>query len=140
MLGVFLAMTLIPKSEKENTLKWVTQGVSDSAAIIAITGAGGSFGAILSLLPIADATTGLLASGLGVIVPFLIAMINEARDGRFHRRHDNGLRNDGPAHRDDGLRQPAGPRPRRHGDRRGLDGSLARERLLLLGRLPVLPT
>ena len=75
MLGVFLAMTLIPKSEKENTLKWVTQGVSDSAAIIAITGAGGSFGAILSLLPIADATTGLLASGLGVIVPFLIAMI-----------------------------------------------------------------
>ena len=61
MLGVFLAMTLIPKSEKENTLKWVTPG--------------GSFGAILSLLPIADATTGLLASGLGVIVPFLIAMI-----------------------------------------------------------------
>ncbi len=75
MLGVFLSMTLIPKSEKANTLKWVSQGVTDSASIIAITGAGGSFGAILSLLPIADATTGLLTSGLGVIVPFLIAAV-----------------------------------------------------------------
>lgn len=75
ILGVFLAMSLIPKSEKENTLKWVTQGVTDSAAILAITGAGGSFGAILKLLPIADATTGLLHSGLGVLIPFTIAMI-----------------------------------------------------------------
>lgn len=75
LLGVFLAMTLIPASEKEHTLEWVTQGVTDSAAIMAITGAGGSFGAILKLLPIADATTGLLASGLGVLIPFVIAMI-----------------------------------------------------------------
>lgn len=75
LLGVFLAMTLIPASEKEHTLEWVTQGVTDSAAIMAITGAGGSFGAILKLLPIADATTGLLTSGLGVLIPFVIAMI-----------------------------------------------------------------
>ena len=75
MLGVFLSMTLIPASERGNTLKWVTQGVTDSAAIMAITGAGGSFGAILKLLPIADATQGLLATGLGVLVPFTIAMI-----------------------------------------------------------------
>lgn len=75
LLGVFLAMSLIPESEKHNTLSWVTQGVTDSAAIIAITGAGGSFGEILKLLPIADATTGLLQSGLGVLIPFVIAMI-----------------------------------------------------------------
>ncbi|EFB77394.1 GntP family permease [Subdoligranulum variabile] len=75
LLGVFLSMTLIPKSEQKNTLEWVTKGVTDSAAIIAITGAGGSFGEILKLLPIADATTGLLATGLGVLVPFVIAMI-----------------------------------------------------------------
>lgn len=75
LLGVFLSMTLIPKSERKNTLDWVTKGVTDSAAIIAITGAGGSFGEILKLLPIADATTGLLATGLGVLVPFVIAMI-----------------------------------------------------------------
>lgn len=75
LLGVFLSMTLIPKSERKNTLDWVTKGVTDSAAIIAITGAGGSFGEILKLLPIADATTGLLATGLGVLVPFVIAVI-----------------------------------------------------------------
>lgn len=75
LLGVFLSMTLIPKTEKQNTLKWVSQGVTDSASILAITGAGGSFGAILKLLPIADATTGLLATGLGVLIPFIIAMI-----------------------------------------------------------------
>lgn len=75
LLGVFLSMTLIPKSERKNTLDWVTKGVTDSAAIIAITGAGGSFGEILKLLPIADATTGLLTTGLGVLVPFVIAMI-----------------------------------------------------------------
>ena len=75
VLGVFLAMTLIPACEKKNTLEWVTKGVTDSAGILAITGAGGAFGAILKLLPIADATTGLLQSGLGVLIPFIIAMI-----------------------------------------------------------------
>ena len=75
VLGVFLAMTLIPASEKKNALDWVSQGVTDSASILAITGAGGSFAAILALLPIADATQGLLQSGLGVIIPFAIAMI-----------------------------------------------------------------
>lgn len=75
LLGVFLSLTLIPKSEKDNALSWVTKGVTDSAAIIAITAAGGSFGAILKLLPIADATTGLLATGLGVLIPFVIATI-----------------------------------------------------------------
>ncbi len=75
LLGVFLSMTLIPDSEKKNTLEWVTKGVTDSAGILAITGAGGAFGGILKLLPIADATTGLLQSGLGVLIPFVIAMI-----------------------------------------------------------------
>lgn len=75
VLGVFLAMTLIPRSDRPSTLKWITEGVSDSAAILAITGAGGSFGAILKLLPIADATTGLLNTGMGVLIPFVIAMI-----------------------------------------------------------------
>ncbi len=75
LLGVFLAMTLIPQSEKSKTLDWVTQGVTDSAGILAITGAGSSFAAILKLLPIADSVGGLVNSGLGVIIPFVIAMI-----------------------------------------------------------------
>lgn len=75
LLGVFLAMTLIPESEKKNTLSWVTQGVVDSAGILAITGAGGSFGAILKLLPIADSVGGLVSTGIGILIPFIIAMI-----------------------------------------------------------------
>ena len=75
ILGVFLATSLIPSSEKENTLKWVTQRVTDSAAILAITGAGGSFGAILKLLPIADSVGGLVNTGIGILIPFIIAMI-----------------------------------------------------------------
>lgn len=75
LLGVFLAISLIPAVEKENTLAWVTQGVTDSAGIIAITCAGSSFGAILKCLPIADSVGGLVNSGLGVLIPFIIAMI-----------------------------------------------------------------
>ncbi len=75
LLGVFLSMTLIPESEKQNTLSWVSQGVVDSASIIAITGAGGSFGAILKMLPIADSVGGLVNSGIGILIPFVIAMI-----------------------------------------------------------------
>ena len=76
ILGVFLAMTLIPKSEKENTLKWITEGVTNSDGILAITGAGGSFGAILQQLPIADALSGsMLGLGIGVVLPFVIAAL-----------------------------------------------------------------
>ena len=76
ILGVFLAMTLIPKEEKENSLKWITEGVTNSAGILAITGAGGSFGAILQKLPIADAlSASLLGLGVGVFLPFIIAAL-----------------------------------------------------------------
>ena len=76
ILGVFLAFTLIPKSQKSETLKWVSEGVTNSASILAITGAGGSFGAILQKLPIADVLSGsLLKLGIGVFLPFLIAAL-----------------------------------------------------------------
>lgn len=75
LLGVFLALTTIPESEKKNTLDWVTQGVTDSAGILAITCAGSSFGAILKCMPIAASVGGLVNSGLGVLIPFILAMI-----------------------------------------------------------------
>ena len=75
LIGVFLSISLIPKSEKKNTLTWVTQGVTDSAGILAITCAGSSFGAILKSMPIGDSVGGLVNSGLGVLIPFMIAMI-----------------------------------------------------------------
>ncbi len=75
LLGVFLSLKLIPAAEKSHTLDWVTQGVTDSAGILAITCAGSSFGAILKCMPIADSVGGLVNSGLGVLIPFIIAMI-----------------------------------------------------------------
>ena len=78
LIGVFLAMSLIPAEEKKNTLNWVTQGVTDSAGILAITCAGSSFGAILKCMPIADSVGALVNSGLGVLIPFIIAMITTA--------------------------------------------------------------
>ena len=69
-------MTLIPKSESKNTLKWITEGVTNSAGILAITGAGGSFGAIIQKLPIADVlSANLLGLGVGVFLPFIIAAL-----------------------------------------------------------------
>lgn len=76
LIGVFIAMTLIPDSERKNVLDWVTEGVVNSAGILAITGAGGSFGAIIQKLPIADAlSASLLGLGVGVFLPFLISAL-----------------------------------------------------------------
>ena len=76
IIGVFLALRLIPRSEKGVTLDWISKGVLDSAAILAITGAGGSFGEILKSLPIADMLKdSLLQMSIGVFLPFIIAAI-----------------------------------------------------------------
>ncbi|MBR1552939.1 MAG: GntP family permease [Schwartzia sp.] len=76
LIGVFLAMTLIPASEKENTFEWMSDGVLNSASILVITGAGGSFGAILKTLPLADAlSAALLSLSIGVFLPFIISAL-----------------------------------------------------------------
>ena len=75
LIGVFLAINMIPKQEKANTLSWVSSGITDSAAILAITGAGGAFGQILKALPIQASIQGLSTTGLGIFVPFIIACI-----------------------------------------------------------------
>jgi gluconate:H+ symporter, GntP family len=76
ILGIFLAMTLIPVSEKKNTFDWMSEGVKNSASILVITGAGGSFGAILKTLPLAEALSSVLLSlSVGVFLPFIIAAI-----------------------------------------------------------------
>ncbi|EPF25408.1 gluconate:H+ symporter (GntP) family transporter [Treponema socranskii subsp. paredis ATCC 35535] len=82
LLGIALATTLIPKSEKKSTLSWVTDGVTNSAGILAITGAGGAFGEILKSLPLADALSStLLQMNVGVFLPFIIAAILKSAMG-----------------------------------------------------------
>ena len=69
-------MTLIPASEKGSTFKWMSDGVLNSASILVITAAGGSFGAILKTLPLADAlSSALLSLSIGVFLPFIIAAL-----------------------------------------------------------------
>lgn len=76
ILGIFMAVTLVPKSAKENTLGWIEEGIKNSASILAITGAGGAFGEVLKSLPIAEAVGGsLLTLGFGIFIPFIIAML-----------------------------------------------------------------
>lgn len=76
ILGVFVAFTLIPKTQKKDTLDWVSEGVTNSASILAITGAGGAFGAILQALPIAEVLSdSLLKYGIGILLPFIIAAL-----------------------------------------------------------------
>lgn len=77
ILGVFLALTLIPKSEEKGiSFKWIGDGIHHSASILAITGAGGALGAMLRALPIADALSGsLLKYSIGILLPFIIAML-----------------------------------------------------------------
>lgn len=76
MIGIFLAGTLIPKSEKKNSFDWMSAGILQSASILAITGAGGSLGSILRALPIADVLgSTLLTYNIGIFVPFIIAML-----------------------------------------------------------------
>lgn len=74
IIGMFLSMTLVGKSERSNLPKYIGQGVNGSAGMLAIIGAGGSFGAILQALPLAESVSGgFISPALGVIVPFLIA-------------------------------------------------------------------
>ena len=69
-------MTLIPKQEKSSAIKWISEGVTQSASILAITGAGGAFGAILQKLPLADTlSSSLLGTGAGIFLPFIIAAL-----------------------------------------------------------------
>jgi GntP family gluconate:H+ symporter len=80
--GALKAATLIPKSARPNKLAWVTKGVTNSAGILAITGAGGAFGAILKTLPIAEVlSTSLLTLNIGVFLLFIIAALLKSAMG-----------------------------------------------------------
>mgnify|MGYP001106612887 CR=1 FL=1 len=76
MIGIYLALTLVPRGENGNKFKWISDGIQDSASILAITGAGGSLGAVLQALPLADTlSSSLLQYNIGLLLPFLLAMI-----------------------------------------------------------------
>ncbi len=83
LIGVFLALFLVKKeSLGEAVHGWMNDGVKHAALILAITGAGGAFGAILKASPMSG-FLGENMSGwnLGIFLPFIIAAALKTAQG-----------------------------------------------------------
>lgn len=86
MIGVLLALILLPKYDEETLMNWVDQGLKDSAIILLITGAGGSLGNVLSNTPIADYIKTFAGGGIAggvfvLLLPFLISALLKTAQG-----------------------------------------------------------
>lgn len=82
LLGVFLAMTLAVKIDKEVYGDWVSEAIKDSAVILVITAAGGSFGAVLQATGIGGVLGDILSKyNLGIFLPFIIAAAIKTAQG-----------------------------------------------------------
>ncbi|MGB9866850.1 MAG: GntP family permease [Bacillota bacterium] len=82
LLGVFLAIRLAPKINKEVFGDWVSDAIRDSAVILVVTAAGGSFGAVLSATGVGTYLGQLLAKyRLGIFLPFIIAAAIKTAQG-----------------------------------------------------------
>ena len=82
LFGVLFCFSLVPKLNEEVLSGWVGDGIKDSAAIIMITAAGGSLGALLAASKIADYLGSSLAVfNLGIFLPFVIAAALKTAQG-----------------------------------------------------------
>jgi len=83
MLGVFIALFLVKKGGLGEAINgWMSEGIKDSAIILVITAAGGSFGEILGKSPIADfIKTNMAGMNLGIFLPFIIAAALKTAQG-----------------------------------------------------------
>ena len=83
ILGVFIALTLVKKSDMSQALSsWMQEGVKSAALILAITGAGGSFGSILKASPMADFINSSMAGlQMGILLPFIISAALKTAQG-----------------------------------------------------------
>ena len=80
--GLFLSFLLFPKFNKKTLTGWISDGISAAAPILLITGAGGSFGAILKETHIGETIGYLLADyQLGIFLPFIIAAAFKTAQG-----------------------------------------------------------
>jgi GntP family gluconate:H+ symporter len=74
LIGAFLSFTIVPSFSEDIIDEWVSDGLTNAAVILAVTGAGGAFGSVLGALPlkgfIGDTFSGL---GIGLLAAFIIA-------------------------------------------------------------------
>jgi GntP family gluconate:H+ symporter len=82
LIGVGLCLFLVQKLNEEVLSGWVGQGLRDSAAIIMITAAGGSLGALIAATKIGNYLgTSLAQFNLGIFLPFIIAAAIKTAQG-----------------------------------------------------------
>ena len=82
LIGFVLSLFLFPRLNQETLTGWIGEGVSASAPILLITGAGGAFGAVLKEAQIGDSIGNLLAGyELGIFLPFIIAAAFKTAQG-----------------------------------------------------------
>ncbi|MDC3418319.1 GntP family permease [Aquibacillus salsiterrae] len=86
IIGIFASFSLLPKLDEETLTNWVGKGITDSAPILLITGAGGAFGGVIKNTDIAGVIEGLASGGLfgGVLfllIPFLVAAALKTAQG-----------------------------------------------------------
>lgn len=82
-VGLALACTLLKSNDKLQELQdRVSEGIVASAPILLITGAGGAFGAVLTVTPLADYLGETLSAlGIGLFMPFLVAAALKTAQG-----------------------------------------------------------
>ncbi len=83
VLGVLASLLLVKKgSMGEAVGDWMGQGIKDSAIILVITAAGGSFGKIIAGSPIVEfIKTNLTGLPLGMLLPFIISAALKTAQG-----------------------------------------------------------
>lgn len=82
LAGFLGSLLLFPQFNKETLSGWVGEAIKISAPILLITGAGGSFGAVLKETQIGDVLGSTLAQyKLGIFLPFIVAAIFKTAQG-----------------------------------------------------------
>lgn len=83
MLGVVCSLFLVPRKDFGEAIdKWMGHGIKDAAIILAITGAGGSFGKVLAASPMKDFIgVSMSTMNLGLLLPFMISAALKTAQG-----------------------------------------------------------
>jgi GntP family gluconate:H+ symporter len=82
LTGFLFSFLLFPRFNKETLTGWIGDGITASAPILLITGAGGAFGTILKETHVGDTLGNLLAGyELGIFLPFIIAAAFKTAQG-----------------------------------------------------------
>lgn len=74
LIGVFVGFVAVPADVREVASEWVSDGLTNAAVILAVTGAGGAFGSVLAALPLqAYVESQLGGLGIGLLAAFVLA-------------------------------------------------------------------